>query len=277
MKNQKGALGVEGYLKSQKKLQSYLEGQRVHSSILVVGPQEESRFEIAKKMALWILAKKKGINPQEESTLSRRIEKGLHPDVFLYQEPEETSIKIEVIRELCTQMEYSPLEGGAKVCIVDDCQRLTESAANAILKSLEEPGPDRYYLLLTAQPSSLLPTLISRCVSFQLWPDSHTEITDSAAAEFDSALTEFQKTRNTMAVQSLLKEKESAHQFLLHLQTRSYREMRNFSAADDDALYGSLRAFEACLETEAQLRSNANYGLMLENLLIQHFGGERHL
>ena len=64
-------------------------------------------------------------------------------------------------------------QGAWKVAIVADAHRLNVAAANALLKTLEEPPPDSLIILLTSRPSSLLSTVRSRCqkVPFEPYPD----------------------------------------------------------------------------------------------------------
>jgi DNA polymerase-3 subunit delta' len=97
----------------------------------------------------------------------RRMQAGTHPD-FLVISPEEgkTQIKIEVIRELRRLTGYPPLGGGWRVVLIKPAEALTvqsDAAANALLKTLEEP-PDHHLLVLTARgEAELLPTIVSRC------------------------------------------------------------------------------------------------------------------
>ena len=97
----------------------------------------------------------------------RRMPAGTHPD-FLVISPEESKaqIKIEQIRELRRLTAYPPLGGGWRVVLIKPAEALTaqnDAAANALLKTLEEP-PDRHLLVLTARgEADLLPTIVSRC------------------------------------------------------------------------------------------------------------------
>lgn len=91
-----------------------------------------------------------------------KIDKGIHPDVRLYQ-PEAKEISIEQIRNLSSQIHLKPFEGRYKVFIIDPAELLSPEAANALLKTLEEPPPNSLIVLITANLSSLLPTIRSRC------------------------------------------------------------------------------------------------------------------
>ena len=95
-----------------------------------------------------------------------QIEARTHPDFLLIEPDQEQAnpqIKIEQIRELEQQLVYHPLVGRRKVCLIDDADRMTPGAANALLKTLEEPPDHSLLLLITSRPSALLATVRSRC------------------------------------------------------------------------------------------------------------------
>jgi DNA polymerase-3 subunit delta' len=99
----------------------------------------------------------------------KRLAAGTHPD-FLVIGPEgsksKTQIEIDQIRELCRLTDYPPLGGGWRVVLLKPAEALSahnDAAANALLKTLEEP-PARHLLVLTARgEGDLLPTIVSRC------------------------------------------------------------------------------------------------------------------
>ncbi len=92
----------------------------------------------------------------------RKVDHGNHPDLHLL-EAEGASIKIDQVRDLQRQMALRPLEAPRKVALVDGADRLSPSAANALLKTLEEPTGEALFILLTSRPEGVLPTIRSRC------------------------------------------------------------------------------------------------------------------
>ena len=99
-----------------------------------------------------------------------RIAQGMHPDVIIVEPSDSGSIKIEPIREVIKSAGYRPFEGRRRVVIINEADAMASSPQNALLKILEEPPPSSVFILVTARPDMLLPTVQSRCqrVRFQL-------------------------------------------------------------------------------------------------------------
>lgn len=87
---------------------------------------------------------------------------GTHSDLYLVTS-ETRSIGVDNIRQLSHRLSESPRLGRAKVAIINDAEKMTEAAANALLKTLEEPAGQATLLLISAYPERLLPTIRSRC------------------------------------------------------------------------------------------------------------------
>lgn len=89
---------------------------------------------------------------------------GNHPD-RLYVGPEEEgkAIRVDAVRQLADFLGQTAQQGGRKVVILHPAEAMNQNAANALLKSLEEPSAETYLLLISDQPSRLLPTIRSRC------------------------------------------------------------------------------------------------------------------
>lgn len=98
-----------------------------------------------------------------------------HPD-FFFIEPANEKILIDQVRSLQQDLQFHPLEGSCKVAIINDAESMTESAANSLLKILEEPPPNTYFILVSGFIDSLLPTIRSRCQKIFFSPLSQDEI-----------------------------------------------------------------------------------------------------
>ncbi|HVR00969.1 MAG TPA: DNA polymerase III subunit delta' [Polyangia bacterium] len=91
----------------------------------------------------------------------RRIEMGLHPDVPTFA-PDGPQLVIEQAKAIVALAQSRPHEAAARVVIVDGADALNPSAANSLLKTLEEPAPRNHVVLCTSAPDRLLPTIRSR-------------------------------------------------------------------------------------------------------------------
>ena len=104
--------------------------------------------------------------PCGQCTHCRRVAQGEHPD-FVTVVPDEKSklgqIIVEQVRDLAQQLSLSSYEGRGTVLVIQPAEALNRNAANALLKTLEEPRPDAHLILITATPSLLPATIRSRC------------------------------------------------------------------------------------------------------------------
>lgn len=100
-----------------------------------------------------------------------QIQGGNFPD-FLSVKPDGQTIRIEQIRELNRTLGFPPVSWGYRVSVIHQAVTMTREAANAFLKTLEEPPPQNILVLTTTEPHDLLPTIVSRCqrVAFQPLP-----------------------------------------------------------------------------------------------------------
>lgn len=91
-----------------------------------------------------------------------RVTAADHPDV-LFVEPDGQTIKVDQIRLLKSEFSKSGMESAQKVLIIDQAEKMTVSAANSLLKFIEEPDGQTYIFLLTENSEKILPTIRSRC------------------------------------------------------------------------------------------------------------------
>ena len=106
----------------------------------------------------------------------RRIARGVHADVLLVQPVDSGAIKIDQIREAIDRSAYRPFEGRRRVVVIDEADALLAEAQNALLKTLEEPPSASVFVLITARPDLLLPTVRSRCHQLRFGPLAPAEV-----------------------------------------------------------------------------------------------------
>jgi DNA polymerase-3 subunit delta' len=134
---------------------------KVSHAYLLVGPAQIGKTTLAKTFAQALLCQGER-PPCGACRACRLVQRDRHPDVHLVS-PERDRIRIEEIRDLQRAVSLSPVEGDSRVCVISRFDVATASAANCLLKTLEEP-PERVILVLTADRlESLLPTIVSRC------------------------------------------------------------------------------------------------------------------
>lgn len=108
-----------------------------------------------------------------------QIEKRTHPDFFVIEPDQDLAtpqIKIEQVRDIEQQMMYRPLVGERKICLIDQADRMTIGAANALLKTLEEPPDHSLFLLISSRPAALPVTIRSRCQAVRFATPARTQV-----------------------------------------------------------------------------------------------------
>lgn len=162
-------------------LQQAIEKDRIAPAYLFAGASGVGKSLAAKSFAQLLMCQ--NINPEKYPLIRKKLVMGNHPDLlwveptYLHQgkmltskEAEEAGIKrkaspqirIEQVRDLTKFLARPPLEASRSIIIIEDAHTMAEGAANALLKTLEEPGKASL-ILLAPSPDSLLTTLVSRC------------------------------------------------------------------------------------------------------------------
>ena len=136
-------------------------------SLILTGGSEARLSEEAVSIAAGLLCH--GHQDAARCPDCRRVSLGTHPDFFKV-EPDGVQIKVERVREAVRFAVGRPYEAPRRVAWIDSADRLGEAAANALLKSLEEPGERMTWLLTTTRPDQLLATIRSRCELHRLAP-----------------------------------------------------------------------------------------------------------
>jgi DNA polymerase-3 subunit delta' len=134
------------------------QSQEMTHAWLFTGPPGSGRSNAALAFAAALVCKTGGCN---DCTDCKTALTGSHADVELIK-TEGLSIKIDEVRELITRASWSPAVGNYRVVVIEDADRLTESAANALLKAIEEPGLRTVWLLCAPSSTDVLPTIRSR-------------------------------------------------------------------------------------------------------------------
>jgi DNA polymerase-3 subunit delta' len=155
-------------------LQKALVSARLGHAYLFYGPSGVGKKLTALQFAKVLVCQGATAEACDRCASCYKMTTGNHPDVVVIN-PEGTSIRIEHIRALQRQLSYRPYESQRTVVIIDGCESLTPPAANALLKTLEEPSASALLLLLTSKKDALPLTIISRCqqIPFRPLPPPH--------------------------------------------------------------------------------------------------------
>ena len=131
-------------------------------------------------LAIWlaqlVLCTVQGHEPCGACAGCRSAASHQHPDLATLAPIEESrQIRIEQVRELSSELAFTSHQGGYKVAIISPADALNRNAANALLKTLEEPTPRTVLILVATQPSRLPATLLSRCQRVHIRAPSRIE------------------------------------------------------------------------------------------------------
>jgi DNA polymerase-3 subunit delta' len=157
---------ITGHKKQIEQLTTAAKNGKLPSAYLFSGPRGIGKFLVAKTFACHMLCMGKNA-PCGTCPICHRIMNNNHPDVHVVAS-DGAQIKIDQIREVSAKLQLHALEGNYKVTIIDEAERMNAAAANSALKILEEPPKNTLFILVSSNPRSLLPTIVSRCqvVSF---------------------------------------------------------------------------------------------------------------
>ena len=168
-----------------KQLHNAVISERVAGAYLFTGEKGVGKETVANYFANLILCE--GIDTEQTPCgtcrACRKIKNGNHPDLHFIR-PDGAQIKIDQIREMQQRIYFQPLEGIRKIYILANTERLHEAAANAILKTLEEPPAATTLILLTENIETMIPTIRSRCQILPFYPLHAEQLTIELVEKF---------------------------------------------------------------------------------------------
>ena len=159
-----------------------IQQNRLAHAYLLAGEAGAGKKELAVWVAKLLFCEQpSATGPCDHCSECVRIGAHEHPDVVEIA-PTGLSIKIDQIRYLKSEFAKSGVEGAQKVFIIEDAEKMSTSAANGLLKFLEEPSGQVTAFLLTSEPNQILPTVISRCQLLELQAPSLTDLVEKFTA-----------------------------------------------------------------------------------------------
>lgn len=152
-------------------LRGLLKSSRLPTSFVMAGPAGSGKKTLARVLARAVQCESSRLNEDCSCGPCRKVEDSIHPEVrWIGLDEEQYSIKIEEIHQLMNWASFKVMEGNKKVFILNRAERMTEEAANALLKTLEEPPADTLIFLLIGNSANLRQTLLSRCFKIKMRP-----------------------------------------------------------------------------------------------------------
>ncbi len=152
-------------------LQGALETKKVSHAYIINGEKSSGKEFIARIFAMALQCEQEGVEPCGQCRSCRQALSGNQPDIIYVSHEKPNTISVDDIRaQVNNDVAIKPYSSRHKVYIVNEAEKMTPQAQNAILKTLEEPPEYAVLLLLVSNVSTLLPTILSRCVLLNMKP-----------------------------------------------------------------------------------------------------------
>ncbi len=162
--------------------QKAIEAHKVSHAYILAGEAGMGRKSLAGAFAMTLLCEKGLSEPCMECHACKQVMSGNHPDLIYVTHEKPASIGVDEIREQINDtIMVRPYSSYYKIYIVDEAEKMTVQAQNALLKTMEEPPSYAVIILLTTNPDVFLPTILSRCVQLKLKPLRDSVIRDYLA------------------------------------------------------------------------------------------------
>ena len=144
---------------------------KVSHAYILAGEAGMGRKSLANAFALTLLCEKGQTEPCLECHACKQVLSGNHPDLIYVTHEKPASIGVDDIREQINDtIQIRPYSANYKIYIVDEAEKMTVQAQNALLKTIEEPPSYAVIILITTNQEAFLPTILSRCVQMKLKP-----------------------------------------------------------------------------------------------------------
>ena len=199
-----------GHDDEERALAEALRGARMHHAWMLTGAKGLGKATLAYRFARIALgARSTGPRPLDvdaQDQIARRVSALAHPDMFVLRRglndrgKPRREITVDDARDLGAFFSLAPSEGGMRVAIIDAVDDLNRNAANAILKTLEEPPARSVLLLVCHAPGAVLPTIRSRCRRLALRPLSDAQVREALGGAQDDDIVSLAKGRPGRAI-----------------------------------------------------------------------------
>lgn len=151
--------------------QNALKSGKISHAYIINGERSSGKEFIAKIFAMALQCENGGVEPCNECHSCKQVLTGNHPDIIKVTHEKPATVGVEDIRNgVNNDVVVKPYSSKWKIYIINEAEKMTVQAQNALLKTLEEPPAYAVIMLLTSNPEALLPTIQSRCVVLNMKP-----------------------------------------------------------------------------------------------------------
>ena len=172
-----GFRDIVGQEQIKEHLQNALESGKISHAYIINGEKSSGKEFIAKVFAMALQCEAGGTEPCQECHSCKQALSSNQPDIIRVTHEKPNTISVDDIRvQINNDVAIKPYSSHYKVYILNEAEKMTQQAQNALLKTLEEPPEYAVILLLTANVNSLLPTILSRCVVLNMKPVADTQV-----------------------------------------------------------------------------------------------------
>lgn len=288
-------------------LSSCYEDNHLHHALLLVGSKFIGKKSFAINFARFLLCMSPSSGRACNSCKSCQLSlSDGHPDgLLLSEEVVNKYIRVDEIRALQDKFQQTSQQGGNKVCVISPAEKMNENASNCLLKILEEPPKNTYFILVSDNPMTILPTISSRCQRVNFPKPSNHSIrnwlsVDDSNKEFNLALNLgrglpflvkkiYEDKSNNIFSESLFKkliygddsiydfsnklDLAGAHDFLnsflkyiLRLMNPDYQQNEKYFSLNSSSMEILLNMV---FSAKKSISKNANHRLLVESLLLE--------
>ena len=256
---------VYGQRQAKNLLSRSLEADRLAHAYLFQGPGGVGKQLFARELAAVInCAAPKGIEVCGVCSSCKKMAAGSHPD-FVLVSPEKGAIKIDQIRSLIKDLSFDPYEGKSRVVVIEDVHTMRQEAANALLKTLEEPPPNNLLILTADASGNVLQTILSRCQTIPFYSLT-TDETVAILLQQDTEIDE-----ETALLLARLSEGSPGNALLLHQKklTQLLQEVVGLLADEQSKLDSETGKVLHMAENMASLKEDLPHFLSLLRLWLR--------
>ena len=166
-----GCNEILGHEEIKEILRKAIRNNRISHAYILSGERGMGKKTIARAFAMTLLCERSSTEPCMECHSCRQFLSDNHPDVIWVSHEKPATIGVDDIRtQINDTITIRPYESKYKIYLVDEAEKMTVQAQNALLKTIEEPPAYAILMLLTTNEELFLPTILSRCVKLKLKP-----------------------------------------------------------------------------------------------------------